>query len=87
MKEASAMERRRVCGAILLMLIDIHAPLEQQLREFEASSEVFAVSRCGEEPQPSPYVVWSSVTSWGCARVCVEPIAHAVNALPFFASL
>ena len=43
---ARDVQSRRRMRSILLMLIDIHAPLEQQLREFEASREVFAVSRC-----------------------------------------
>lgn len=61
--------------SILLMLIDIHASLEQQLRELEASREVFAVSRCGEEP-----VAVAGCVVYVVGRVCVKPIAYAVNA-------
>ena len=62
--------------SILLMLIDIHASLEQQLRKLEASCEVVAVSRCGEEP-----VAVAGGVVYVVGRVCVKPIAYALNAL------
>ena len=62
---ARDVQSRRRMRSILLMLIDIHASLEQQLRELEASREVFAVSRCGESP--SPWLVASFTSLVGSA--------------------
>ena len=72
---ARDVQSRRRMRSILLMLIDIHASPEQQLRELEASREVFAVSRCGEEP-----VAVAGGVVYVVGRVCVKPIAYAVNA-------